>query len=249
MPNARNETRAATSISRWRQDTGLSPYRRSEQPRTSTPRLTTRYCKTTATSAPPSPCTSSPRRCHKTSAFPAAAPKDRTDSAPHANRAARRAAAAAHTNRHYQQAAIRSRAGIHSSSPRAVHIQAPHDQNCHSRPRRALDSGRRQCKIEPCSTEGVGTTSASPVTRNGRVSGVSNGPRSIGAAYSRRLARSRRMPSFRAAARRSDRNIGTHRPIGQRIAPGSIDGRNRKRTRSRRRKRGRKGDSSAFRSR
>ena len=94
----------------------------------------------------PSPCTSSPRRCHKTSAFPAAAPKDRTDSAPHANRAARRTAAAAHTNRHYQQAAIRSRAGIHSSSPRAVHIQAPHDQTV--TPARAeRDSGRRQCKI------------------------------------------------------------------------------------------------------
>ena len=171
------------------------------------PRLTTRYCKTTATSPHrPSPCTSSPRRCHKTSAFPAAAPKDRTDSAPHANRAARRTAAAAHTNRHYQQAAIRSRAGIHSSSPRAVHIQAPHDQNCHSRPRRAR-LGSTAMQNRPCSTEGVGTTSASPVTRNGRVSGVSNGPRSIGAAYSRRLWPVRAAcPSFRAAARRSDRN-------------------------------------------
>ena len=149
----------------------------------------------------PSPCTSSPRRCHKTSAFPAAAPKDRTDSAPHANRAARRTRCGA-----YEPPLPAGRdpfAQVFIQFLRALHIQAPHDQNCHSRPRRA-HSGRRQCKIE-CSTEGVGTTRIARHPQRPRIRRIER-TAPIGAAYSRRLARSRRMPSFRAAARRSDRN-------------------------------------------
>ena len=198
----------------------------------------------------PSPCTSSPRRCHKTSAFPAAAPKDRTDSAPHANRAARRTAAAAHTNRHYQQAAIRSRAGIHSSSPRAVHIQAPHDQNCHSRPRRArLGSTAMQNRAVLNRRRRYHKRIARHPQRP-RIRRIERTALHRRGVLQATVARSRRMPVIpsRSPTLRP-KHIGTHRPIGQRIAPGSIDGRNRKRTRSRRRKRGRKGDSSAFRSR
>ena len=216
------------------------------------PRLTTRYCKTTATSPHrPSPCTSSPRRCHKTSAFPAAAPKDRTDSAPHANRAARRTAAAAHTNRHYQQAAIRSRAGIHSSSPRAVHIQAPHDQNCHSRPRRARlgstamqNRARAQPKASvPQAHRPSPATAAYPAYRTDRAPSARRTPGDCGPFA----------PHARHSEPQPDAPTETHwHPPTDRSANRARKHRRQKQkahTRSRRRKRGRKGDSSAFRSR
>lgn len=106
-------------------------------------RLTSRYCKTTATFPYHlRPCTSSPRRCHRTSAFPVAAPRDRTDSARHVDRAGHRTGAAVHTNHRHQLVASHWPAGIHSSSPRAVHSQAPRDQNYRSHPRQAQRDSR-----------------------------------------------------------------------------------------------------------
>ena len=157
------------------------------------PRLTTRYCKTTATSR------TARRRALRPRAVVIKRPRfrlrhRRIERIRRPMRTARRVVPLRRIRTATTSRPRSVRAQVFIPVLRALCISRHRTTKTVTPARAERDSGRRQCKIGLCSTEGVGTTSASPVTRNGRVSGVSNGPRSIGAAYSRRQARSRRMP-------------------------------------------------------
>lgn len=201
------------------------------------------------------PCNASPRRCRRTSASPAAAPKDRTDSARHADHAPRRTAAAAHTNRHWQPAASRSRADIHSSSARAVHVQARRDQNFHCRPRRARRGSRampnraraRTKAAVPQARRPTHAMAAYPAYRTACVPRVQRTARGGGscAPHARHPAQQPTAPSethWHPLADRPANRVPTHRRWKQKQKEQA-------RTRSRRRKKSGRGDSSAFRSR
>ncbi|CAB3961140.1 hypothetical protein BLA3211_00879 [Burkholderia aenigmatica] len=210
----------------------------------------------TATSAHrQSPCTSSPRHCHRTSASPAAAPKDRTDSARHADHALRRTAAAAHTNRHYPLALSRSHGDIHSSSARAVHIQAPRDQNFRCRRRRARrgsgampNRARARTKaVVPQARRLTHATAVYPAYRTACVPRAQRTARGGGssAPHAHHPEQQPTAPSeihWHLPADRPANRVPTHRRWKQKR-------KEKARTRSRRRKTSGRGDSSAFRSR